>query len=113
MVLTSVITLVFCTVSPIITILSAVYFALCRMVYSQQMIFAECRKADLGGTFWVEALQQMYFGLVVFILLMTGVLIVNTEQIILPIIAFIAVVPLLFKYLRLRSLAWELLPLEQ
>jgi len=56
--LTLVITLVFSTLSPLIVVLGWVEFFLGRIVYSYLFMYAETRKADLGGAFFCAAAQE-------------------------------------------------------
>lgn len=77
--LTMVIVLVFSTLSPLITVLGFVEFFLGRIVYSYLFMFAEGRKADLGGAFFVQQLKNVQHGLFIFIALMTGVLLERTD----------------------------------
>merc|ERR1719323_2372673 len=46
-----VIGLLFCSLSPLIILLTLVNFAICRAVYGYLLVFAETRKSDLGGYF--------------------------------------------------------------
>lgn len=65
--------LVFCSLSPLITILTFVNFWLCRLFYGYLMVFAEERKGDLGGAFFVEQLSHLHMMIALYIVLMTGV----------------------------------------
>lgn len=65
---------VFSTLSPLITILGWLNFGLSRVVYTYLLVYAETRKPDLGGEFWINAMSQCFMGLVIYVTLMTGVL---------------------------------------
>jgi len=43
---------------PLMSVLAFITFALIRLFIGYQIVFAECRKPDLGGRFWVAALQH-------------------------------------------------------
>jgi len=66
--------IVFGTLSPPINLLCFINFAICRMVYGYLFIFAEHKKADLGGIFWVKQLEHLLIGCMIYTILMTGVL---------------------------------------
>jgi len=72
--ITMAIGIVFCTLSPMIGVLCAASLALKRLVYGYLMVFAETRKPDLGGPYWVTQLQGLYVALIIYTVLMTGVL---------------------------------------
>jgi hypothetical protein len=69
-----VIGLVYGTLSPPITILAFVNFFVCRNVYGYLLNFAEMKKPDLGGVFWVSACHHLHVGLALYSVVMTGVL---------------------------------------
>jgi len=69
-----VIPLVFCTLSPIITIFGMINFAVCRVVYGYLFMYAESLKGDSGGLYWAAELRCIQLSILIFILLMTGVL---------------------------------------
>merc|ERR1719386_121197 len=66
--------LVFCTLTPLINLLGFINFFVCRLVYGYLIPFAEIKKPDLGGAFWVTNLMNVQRTMVIFIFLMTGVL---------------------------------------
>jgi len=66
--------LVFCTLSPLITVLCLFNGFLCRYVYAYLCVYAETKKADLGGVFWSTKIKHVQQGLLIYIVLMTGVL---------------------------------------
>jgi len=66
--------LVFCSLSPTICVWVWIDFFLCRVCYGYLLVFAETKKPDLGGYFFVTQLQQMQLGLVLYAVLMIGVL---------------------------------------
>jgi hypothetical protein len=69
-----VIGLVYGTLSPPINILTFINFFVCRNVYGYLVNFAEMKKPDLGGAFWVSTCQHVHVGLALYSVVMTGVL---------------------------------------
>lgn len=69
-----VIGIVFGTLSPPVNFLCWVNFAVCRVVYGYLIPFAESKKPDLGGVFFVTQLEQLFVGNIIYCLVMTGVL---------------------------------------
>lgn len=69
-----VIGIVFCTLSPLMTVLCFINFAICRIFYGYLFCFAESVKADLGGVFWVSSIKHLQQSLFIYIVLMAGVL---------------------------------------
>merc|ERR1719356_1616542 len=67
-------TLTFCSLSPLITILGFINFWVCRKCYGYLCVFCETRKPDLGGVFYVSQLTHVSQGLFIYIILITGVL---------------------------------------
>jgi len=68
------IAIIFSTLSPLIAIMGLVLFALCRLLYGYSMVFAETKKPDLGGTFFVSQLQHLLVGVGIYNIMMIGVL---------------------------------------
>lgn len=68
-----VIGIVFCTLTPLITIFTFINFFITRVVYGYLVVFAETRKPDLGGPFFVTQLWHVQYGLLVYAALMIGV----------------------------------------
>ncbi|CAL1129548.1 unnamed protein product, partial [Cladocopium goreaui] len=79
--------LVFCTLSPLITVLCFVNGAVCRFLYSYLFVYSETKKADLGGVFWITQLRHIQQGVLIYIILMTGVLLERANSIIPGVIA--------------------------
>jgi len=103
--------IIFGTLSPPIPILALINFAVCRLVYGYLFCFAETKKSDLGGTFWVHQLKHLYVGNVIYVILMSGVLYYRAAS---SVPAFIAAASLLYvagSYYRfLQGFSWEELP---
>mmetsp|Transcript_82413 Transcript_82413/g.260092 ORF Transcript_82413/g.260092 Transcript_82413/m.260092 type:complete len:590 (-) Transcript_82413:98-1867(-) len=66
--------LVFSSLSPLIMPVTFVNFFLCRLIYGYLIVFAEVRKPDLGGQFFVNQLHHLQIGVLVYLMLMIGVL---------------------------------------
>merc|ERR1719263_2753765 len=69
-----VISVVFCTLSPLMVVLAFMNFAFCRIAYGYLFNFAEIVKPDLGGPFFVSQMKHVQQGLFIYITLMAGVL---------------------------------------
>lgn len=106
--------LVFCTLSPLITVLCFINGAVCRYLYSYLFVYAETRKADLGGVFWMTQMRHIQQGLLIYIILMTGVLLERANSIIPAIIAGSSAVVWLYTYRRFNhAFHLENLPLKE
>jgi len=129
-----VIALVFGTISPPINLLAFLNFALCRIIYGYLGTSAETKKTDLGGVFWVCQLEHLFWGNILYWILMTGVLyqrsynsgalaylpdgssyLTTRDSAIHAVPAFVCVAALLFSYRSLRKFravfAWQQLPM--
>jgi hypothetical protein len=67
-------TLTFSSLCPLITILGLIFFSVVRLFYGYLVMYAETKKEDSGGVFFVQALHQTQQGLFIYIAVMTGVL---------------------------------------
>jgi len=109
-----VIALVYCSLCPLITVVTGINFLICRVIYSYLIVFAEGPKPDLGGHFWVTQLRHVMYGLMIYILLMLGIL-SNRAASIGP---TVVVVPTLLymarSWTRFHSAyEWEVMPFEE
>jgi len=66
--------IIYGTLCPPMIVLCLINFVLVRIVYGYLMTFAEGRKGDMGGDCWVSCLQHLYVGLVIYVVVMSGVL---------------------------------------
>jgi len=64
---------VYGTLSPPVSLLSFMLFFWIRLVYGYMFVFAETKKADLGGIFFVRALHNTWTTLHIYLVLMLGV----------------------------------------
>lgn len=66
--------IIFGTLSPPIAILTLINFFFCRLFYGYLIPFAETKKPDIGGIFFVHACRHLFVANIFYVLLMTGVL---------------------------------------
>jgi hypothetical protein len=101
-------TLSFCSLSPLITILGFINFWMCRKCYGYLVVFCESKKPDLGGVFYVSQLTHVSQGMFIYIVLMTGVLL-ERDLSMWP--GLIAASGLIFQYMSYKrfttSFRWE------
>jgi len=106
--------IVYGTLSPPINLLCFVNFAICRVVYGYLFIFAEHKKADLGGVFWVKQLEHLLFALIIYTILMTGVLLNRSDSWGPGIISASALVYAISSWNQFSdAYAWEKIPYEE
>lgn len=68
------IALVFCSIQPLILIIAIANFWISRVCYGYLVIYAEIRKQDLGGVFFVGLLHHVQYGVMLYVLLMISVI---------------------------------------
>lgn len=108
-----VLVLVFCTLSPLITGLGYINFFIIRTVYGYLLVFAETKKPDLGGVFWYTQLKHVQQGLLVYIILMTGVLLERAATVYPSMLACTSMLFLKATYDRFdRSFDWQQMSME-
>jgi hypothetical protein len=106
--------LVFCSLSPLMTVFAFANFFLCRLAHSYLLVFAETRKADLGGVFWVSQLKHVQYGVVVYVFLMIGVLASRAATLGPCTVAAPSLAVWLYIRLKFsRSMCWVDLPFEE
>lgn len=106
--------IVYGTLSPPITVLTFINFAVCRLVYGYLMCFAESKKPDSGGAFFVHQLKHVFWGNAIYCMTMTGVLLGRAETSGPGIIAAISLPYVLWSRVRFNTkYEWERLPLHQ
>lgn len=105
--------IVFSTVMPLITLFAAIYFYFCNVFYGYLLVFAETKKADLGGEFWIVSLRHILFALVLYVALMMGIMSSQGRSGRWPAVATAPVLLVLFLvWRRLGQFSWEILPFE-
>jgi hypothetical protein len=93
--------------------LGFINFLACRLVYGYLTTFAEIRKPDLGGVFWVTQLRHVQQGMFIYLIVMTGVLLERDEKVWPGVICASAFAYLYFSYSRFNKIfRWETLCLE-
>lgn len=106
--------LVFCSLSPLILPLGFINCLICRLVYGYLVTFAESKKPDLGGPFWVTQLTQVMQSMFLYIILMVGVLMVRSSTKWPSVIAALSFVYMFVAYYRFsRAFQWETLSLNE
>mmetsp|Transcript_9819 Transcript_9819/g.18248 ORF Transcript_9819/g.18248 Transcript_9819/m.18248 type:complete len:827 (+) Transcript_9819:152-2632(+) len=106
--------IVYGTMSPPITVLCFLNFAVCRLVYGYLLPFAEIKKNDLGGNFFVHQLHETYVGNGLYCIAMTGVLLGRSDSKIPGIIAAGSLVYVIWSYRRfIHKFDWERLPVVE
>mmetsp|Transcript_66732 Transcript_66732/g.118038 ORF Transcript_66732/g.118038 Transcript_66732/m.118038 type:complete len:819 (-) Transcript_66732:52-2508(-) len=114
--LTSAITFVFCSCSPLILVFSWVSFGLGQFTYGYLVVFAESKKPDTGGFLWLQAVNQLFWVLAIYVLLMTGVLqmiSVHRDWVGPPVAALASLGVLFWARCQVDNLAFEALPLDE
>merc|ERR1712007_309100 len=74
-----VIGIVYGTLCPPMNVLCWMNFYCCRLFYGYLIPFAETKKPDLGGPFWVESLKHLFVGNIIYCIVMCGVLSARAE----------------------------------
>jgi len=103
--------IVYGTLSPPVNLLCFVEFFVCRCCYGYLLPFAEKKKPDLGGAFFVDQLRHLFTCLIIYTVLMIGVLMLRSATI----RPLVAVAPTLFYVIWAmkrfeRKYTWESLP---
>jgi len=114
--LTSAITFMFCSCSPLIIVFSLIYFGLGQFTYGYLVVFAESKKADTGGFLWLQSLSQLFWVLAIYVLLMTGVLQMLSQHdywIGPPLTALSSLFILFWARRKVNNLAFDALPLDE
>merc|ERR1719188_1542863 len=100
--------IVFSTCSPGIAVLAFINFAMCRTWYGYLIPYAETRKPDLGGVFWVQKLRHLFIGCGIYVVMMTGVLYGRASSRWPAFVAASSLVYLAWAYKRFHThFAWE------
>lgn len=106
--------IIFSTLSPLIAILALVLFHLCRLFYGYLVVFAEIRKPDLGGVFFVTQLRHLLIGTGVYNLLMIGVLHGRAQTVFPAVLATPSLIYTMYCYRHFaRHFVWIDLPFEE
>lgn len=108
------IAIVFCGLSPPIAVFTFVNFSICRVIYGYMIPFAETKKPDLGGAFWVAQLRGTFVGTGIFTALMTGVIWGRSDAFAPCLIAFSSNLYVMWMERRFDVVfCWEKLPFKE
>jgi len=106
--------IVYGTLSPPICVLTFINFAVSRVCFGYLMVFAETKKPDLGGVFFVKMMEHALVALIIYGILMTGVLMQRAATYGPGIIAAGALVYGIVANARFaNAFTWEKLPFEE
>jgi len=106
--------IIYGTMSPPITVISFITFALMRLIYGYLVVFAETKKPDLGGVFWVTMLHHTFIGLLVYTVVMTGIYYRRGNNYGPMLISLPSIFYVLWSMRRFESLfSWETLPFQE
>jgi len=106
--------LVYGTMSPAVMILALVNFMLQRLFFGYLVAFAEIKKPDLGGDFWVLSLQQTMVAALLYSLIMSGVLLNKASNVGPAIISIAATVYVIWSMVRFgHQFAWQRLSFQE
>mmetsp|Transcript_124751 Transcript_124751/g.313760 ORF Transcript_124751/g.313760 Transcript_124751/m.313760 type:complete len:1058 (+) Transcript_124751:131-3304(+) len=108
------IALVFSTCSPTIPTAALVYFILGARVSRWNVLYAETKKPDLGGAFWVLSLKHIFASLGIYVLLMCAIMLKARWGNGLPAAGiFLCGLALMYSYWSFEQIVWETLPFEE
>lgn len=71
----------FISLCPLMAVVAWINFFLIYLCIGYSVVFAETKKPDLGGEFWVQSLKHIQVGLIFYIAGMTGVLIARANDV--------------------------------
>lgn len=101
-------------ISPLITLVGILNFIFVRTVFGYLIYYAEIKKPDLGGVFWVTKLESVQQGLFVYIILVSGVLFERAASLWPGIVAASSLAYLSVSYSNFRAkFRWQTLSLEE
>lgn len=113
--LTSAITFVFCSCSPMVLVFSGISFCLGQLTYGYLLVFGESKKPDTGGQMWLCSVNHLLIVLTLYVVLMTGVLQALGPKGSLgpPLVCMLSCVALYWTKVKMDNLAFDVLPLEE
>lgn len=105
--------MIFCSISPLVTVLAMVDLILARITYGYLVIYAETKKPDLGGVFWVTQLQFVQVAMALYCIFMILMLQHKSDS-----YAWAVAAPCLFFvmwsfYHTTRAYQWKKLPFQE
>jgi len=108
------IAMIFGTISPLMSLLAWINFYLCNLFYGYLFVYAESKKSDSGGYFFIAQLHHVYAGLIFYTLLMIGMFLSRAPNYV-P--AGFGIAALVFAVMSYRAFThdfeWEGLPWEE
>jgi len=108
------ISVIFSSLSPLIVVIGFINLAMRYIYIKYLVVFAETRKDDSGGAFWVTQLEHLQFGLLIYITLQVGVLAERSETRFPYILTMPAYGIWLVMFIRFKqAMRWESLPFEE
>jgi len=109
-----VIAIVYGTLCPPMWILTAINFAITRLAYGYLIPYAETKKPDLGGVFFVSQLRHLHHGLVIYVVLMTGVVMLRATTFVPAALSGASLVYIFYALNRFDNhFSWERLPFQE
>lgn len=109
-----IIAIIYGAMCPWMYLLTFINFATCRTVYGYLIPFAETKKGDLGGYFYVTQLRHLFIGNLIYVAVMTGVLYGRSPTGVPATIAISAGAYVVWSMIRFESaFSWEILPFEE
>jgi len=106
--------IVFCSVFPLVSVAVLIKFLLQKVAYGYLLAFAETRKPDLGGVFWVESLTQLQYCVAFYAVMMFGVLAQRSSSAVPAALAFLGAFCSVCSVLQFSSrFRWQSLPFPE
>jgi hypothetical protein len=99
--------LIYGTLSPPINVLTFIEFWVCKVSYGYLVPYAESKKEDLGGEFFIHQLKHLFVGLSIYCIVMVGVLEGRSSSNGPGIIALGSLFYVVYKYKKFTNLTWE------
>mmetsp|Transcript_56480 Transcript_56480/g.136447 ORF Transcript_56480/g.136447 Transcript_56480/m.136447 type:complete len:765 (+) Transcript_56480:50-2344(+) len=105
--------LVFGTMSPPMHLFCFITFLVCRIIYGYLVVFAETKKSDSGGCFYVKSLEQIFPLLVLYIIVMAGVFYKRSSSSGPCVIAATSLIWVFASLNKFKHYSWETLPMQE
>ncbi|CAE8685542.1 unnamed protein product [Polarella glacialis] len=106
--------IVFASLNPLVPAVALCYFCITRLVYGYLIVFAETKKPDLGGLFWVTQLKHVLLGTVIYCALMVGVFLKKDPTGMPSVLAFAGLLYMASAYIYFDEyFFWETLPFSE
>jgi len=100
--------LVFSSICPLLCLMVWLNFALCKLIYGYLIPYAESKKKDLGGDHFALQLIHVHLGLLIYIILMTGIMLERASTIGPGVISALSFLWWIVSFIKFRTkLHWE------